>query len=280
MSKPVLALFLCVPAVVGWAIPVQAAAADPVLLDVDVDELPESDQVVGPVILEHFGRLVEDAGFEVTDASEGATVLRIRLRRLEAGDRNYGIHFEFVDGGAVEPAIDWVDCVFCTEARMLQKLDAVAPSVLEAIEARQQASGDEGEDAGEGGEGGGVGMDGGSEPEDDGGAEPKRRPIGPLGGAGIGIAAAGLGVTIAGAVQWSRGRVPNDDLTSRISEGRDYTTQGQVLVGIGVGALVVGAVMLGVDMGVLAKRRSGEARARISPTIGPERAGLVVQGRF
>jgi hypothetical protein len=289
MNKSVLALTLSVLAVFGWNLPLahsapppaQEDAAKPIVLEVDVDELPEGERDVGPVVLEQLRSLVEDGGFEIVEDADDATLLRVRVRRMEAGDRNYGLHFEFVDGDVVDPAIEWTDCVFCTEARLLQKLEAVAPDLLAAIEARQQAEAEaastEDEGGGDEGEGeGGESEDGG----DDGRVEPPPKPIGPLGGAGIGLAVAGLGVTIAGAVQWSRGRVPNDDITSPVSEGRDYTGQGQLLVGIGAGVLVVGAVMLGVDLGVLAKKRKRGHQARILPVVGPKQAGLVLRGRF
>lgn len=280
MTKPVLALSLAALAVFGWSLPVAhsappaaAAARQRVALEVDVDELPQAERGVASVVLEHMRELIEGGGYEV--APEAETVLRVRLRQLEAGDANYGIHFEFVEGDVVEPATEWTDCVFCTEARLLQKLDATEEALLKSIAERQAAgSSDDG-----GGETGGEETGGDEGGDGDGDVGKPVKPIGALGGAGIGVAVVGIGVTIGGAVQWSRGRVPNDDITSMISEGRDYTGQGQLLVGIGVGAVVVGAVMLGVDVGLRAKRQKAP-RAHIVPTLSGKHAGISITGRF
>jgi hypothetical protein len=99
---------------------------------------------------------------------------------------------------------------------------------------------------------------------------------------GIAVAGGGIAATIVGAIDLSRGDDRNDDLTKMLSEGRDYTGQGQLLVGIGVGAVVVGAVMLGVDLGLRAKRRkqSDHAHALVVPTFAPNQGGISITGRF
>lgn len=283
MSKSILALSLAALAVFGWSLPVAhsappaatAPAGQSVVLEVDVDELPEAERAIASVVLEHMRELVEGGGYAVTEEAE--TVLRVRLRRLEAGDRNYGIHFEFVDGDVVEPAVEWTDCVFCTEARLLQKLDAAQAEVLGAIAERQRgAAADDG-----GGEDGGGEETGGDE-GGDGDVGESVKPIGVLGGAGIGVAVVGIGVTIGGAVELSRGRVYDDlgEGERLYRTGTDHRPPGYVLIGLGAAATVAGIVMLAVDVSTRAKqrKRAQPARAIVVPSF--NNIGIGVVGQF
>jgi hypothetical protein len=268
-----------------------------VALEVDVKALPKDERDVGPVVLEQLRALVEAGDFEITDDAEGVPLLRVRLRLMEAGDRNYGIHFEFVEGDAVEPAVQWTDCVFCTEARMLQRLESVAPELLAAIEARLLGQPDAGSDTG----GVGVGEDVGDESEgdeDDGGViappiDTRAKPIGPLGYAGIGTAVLGLGLTIGGAVEASRGRQYDPACgpdgcpmgtsnTYQELTGTDHRPIGYALLGVGVSAAIAGIVMIGVDVGRRAKTRrpADQRRALIVPIASPAGAGIGVSGHF
>ncbi|PRQ04052.1 hypothetical protein ENSA5_11000 [Enhygromyxa salina] len=284
MTKPILALFLSALPLLGWPLPTahsapppaSQTATPPVALEVHVDELPEDERGVAPVIFDQVRALVEDGGFELTDDVDDATVLRVRLRLMEAGDRNYGIHFEFVDGDTVEAAVEWTDCVFCTEARMLQKLDSVKPDLLAAIEARQRLepasdSGDSGDELGDD-EGG----------EDDGGVVTTPKPIGPLGFAGTAVSVLGIGAVIWGAVEMSRGRVydqPAGDYYERT--GADHAPRGYALLGVGAAVTTAGLVMLGVDLGRRAKqRKQARAQALVFPLVSPTGFSLGVSGSF
>jgi hypothetical protein len=86
--------------------------------------------------------------------------------------------------------------------------------------------------------------------------------IGPLGVVGAAVGGAGLGVLIAGAVLAAVGdssRVdPNNPQQLEITRRR---TPGLILLGTGAGAVAIGAVLLGVDLGrrAKAKRRGAVA---------------------
>jgi hypothetical protein len=266
-----LTLALATPSV-GLAQPPTAVQDGPRPVRLELDASAVGDRALGledllreelaPVFGANQAQLVDMSRSEVPH-------LRVRIggKFKDIELFKYELHFELVEGDNVTKLIDPVVCEKCYDDVIVSTVGAQVPTLLEAVDARTAAV-----DPGDGDPGDGDSGDGDS--------TPSRKPIGPIGGVGIGVAAAGLGITIAGAVQWSRGRVPDDDLTRRTSEGRDYTGQGQLLVGLGAGALVVGVVMLAVDLSVLAKRRNGAARAQLLPTIGPERAGIVVQGRF
>jgi hypothetical protein len=211
---------------------------------------------------------LETAGFTIADGSVDM-ILRVRFAPYDGGDfRDHGIHFELIKGESVTPAIQWVICAGCGRNRLEKSLEAATPELLDALNDvfelpdSKAPTGD-----GDGDVSGSLNT------------PPPPKPIGLLGGIGIGVAVAGVGLTVAGAVQWSRGRILDDDINSKLSEGRDFTPQGRAFVGIGAGVIVVGAVMLGVDMGLRAKKRR-TARAQVLPAIGPEHTGLLIQGRF
>ncbi|PRP99915.1 hypothetical protein [Enhygromyxa salina] len=282
MKKPLLALSLSVLAVFGWAHPIAHSApppasetsAEPLALGVDVSELPEAERGVGPVLLEQLRSIVEAGGIEITDDPGAATVLQIRVRLMEAGDRNYGIHFEFVEGDSVVPAAEWTDCVFCTEARMLQKLESKQDELYASIQAHQEASvdADTGEDSGAEGDGG----------HDDGGVEPLPKPIGPIGVAGAAASVVGLGVIVWGAVEVSRGRVYDHPAGAfKVRTGVDHAPRGYVLVGVGAAVASAGLVLLGVDVARRAKQRKrARSQALVVPLFSPTGLGLGVSGSF
>jgi hypothetical protein len=289
MNKPLIALSLSLLAVFGWSLPIahaaapaaSAAAAEPVALTVSVDELPEDERGVGPVLLEQLRSLVEAGGYEISEDAGAATVLRVRLRILEAGDRNYGMHFEFVDSGVVTPAVEWTDCVFCTEARMLQKLDAKKKELLAAIEARRKAPAvvdDGGEDDGsDADDDSGDGDDGG-----DGGSEPLPKPIGPIGITGAAVSVVGLGAIAWGAVEVARGEVYEPSAGYfQDRTGTNHAPRGYALVGIGAAVTAAGLVLLGVDLARRAKQRKhARSQALVLPLVSPTGFGLGVTGSF
>lgn len=110
---------------------------------------------------------------------------------------------------------------------------------------------------------------------------PRVRTLGPASYVGISASALGLGAVIAGAVLFDRGKVLENDPGAYILEYTDYRPAGAALLGVGIGAVVVGSVLIGVDLGVLLPRRRERARARVDGISAmTERPGIVVTGRF
>ena len=69
----------------------------------------------------------------------------------------------------------------------------------------------------------------------------------------------------------------------RVAHAGEEGPPGYVLVGVGATAVVVGAVLLGVDLGVRAKKRKREAQAgkpAVFPIFSPDGVGVGVSGRF
>lgn len=109
--------------------------------------------------------------------------------------------------------------------------------------------------------------------------ESKRVRLGPVGYVGIASTVVGLGATIAGGVFLSRGEVveeANINVTTR-----DYRPAGWAMLGAGAAVMVVGNVLLGVDLGILSRRRAGQ-RARVTGLglMVADGSGVVVSGRF
>lgn len=106
------------------------------------------------------------------------------------------------------------------------------------------------------------------------------RALGPVGYAGISVSALGLGSTIAGAVLLARGDSAINTTGPTITF-INYRPPGWALVGAGLAATVAGNVLLGVDLGLLRRRRERPS-ARISGVglniVGAP--GVRVQGQF
>ncbi|KIG14938.1 hypothetical protein DB30_06240 [Enhygromyxa salina] len=245
--------------------PTASPAPRTVRLEVDADELGDKAIGMSQMIVDRVGPRVRAATFElVGDGDPAEMVLRVRLRVLKSGEYDYGVHFEFVDdGGGREPAIEWVDCHVCVDARLIPVLDEQLPALLMSLEARVEALADAREA----------------------GAADETPPPKVITGLGIGgaiVAAVGVGVLIGGGVEVSRGVVLEDGLDEQ-GVRTDHRAPGYALVGVGAAALVAGVILLGVDLGVQAKKRkqrAGAGQARVFPLVHSTSVGLGVSGKF
>ena len=260
-----------------------------ITFEVDWSELGKRGGGLDNKVREHLRPSFEAAGLQFVALDDDPELhLRLRLRVLESDRWDFGLHFEFVDGDQVEPAVEWVDCYLCMDARMFPRLDELSPRViantLERLE-DDAASSDEGETGGESGDDdGGAGDDGPSDGDGNGdGGEPAPPPktIGPLGFAGIVGLGLGAGLTIGGGVEISRGvhfsPIPEDLLRRTRVDDR---TPGLVLLGIGVPVIVAGALMLGIDLARRSKARKNHPNMALLPLLGPQTNGLTFVGRF
>jgi hypothetical protein len=216
------------------------------------------------VITTHLIQKLEDAGYTVVDGNV-SLILQVRLAPLQrAEEREYGLYFDFIRGASSRPAIQWVHCAKCTQVQFTKQFDDAAELVLAELENELESSTSHPDEPG----------DGDGDP-----VEPATvKPIGPLGGAGIGIAALGLGATIAGAVELSRGKI-YDEPTLTFGERTyvDHTIPGAVLVGLGAAAFAAGTAMLVVD--VVARNKKQKNRAA-HPMLGPGVVGVGYIQRF
>jgi len=103
-------------------------------------------------------------------------------------------------------------------------------------------------------------------------------PFGPLGIAGVVVAAAGVGLGVAGGIDLSRGEV--DKAQGREgSKHTDYKPRGIGLLAAGGVAVAVGVVFIAVGV-IRTKKKQRERAARVQIDASPNFAGLRFSGRF
>lgn len=265
--------------------PDDAAARPTILLEADSTELGKRGVGLDKVVLDRLGPALDAEGIDVAGTVEDLGV-RVRILPVDMDALHYSIVFEIERDDQYSQVLGAVDCKPCIDATLLAKIDARAPALADLIKERvldgdrAEAAGDSGE--GEGGEDDGGGGNGDVEPEPQ--TEPQIKPIGALGYAGIGTATLGLGATIAGAVELSRGRIYNPEISAQADyelSGRDHRPPGYALIGVGAAVVGAGLVMLGVDVGRRAKQRKPrDQRALIVPIMSPAGGGVGMVGRF
>lgn len=269
--------------------PVDDVAQPTILLEADSSELGKRGAGLDRIVLERLAPSLEAEGIDTTGSISDIGV-RVRVVPVDIDAFHYSIRFEIERGGVYTQVLGAVDCKPCIDATLLAKIDARAPALADLIKAQAseteptpEGSGTDGSGEVEAGgeEGSPSTEDEGQEGEDEGEDEDTKR-IGALGYVGIGTAALGLGATIGGAVELSRGRAYDPEVGADYYalSGVDHRPPGYVLLGVGVAAVSAGLVMLGVDVGRRAKQRKSARgqRALVVPILSPTGVGVV--GRF
>ena len=259
----------------GLALTLGPASDSPsVELEFDLGAL--SDDVVTKDIhkwlLEDETKVLADGG--ITIAEDAPHTIRVAVRRYGEGDIHYEATVTLREGDEAEPKAErTVTCEACSETELVAKVvnEVARVSGLIVYDADPQP---ETADPAPGTENAGTGSDGG---ENHG---PAPRAMGGLGYAGIGIGAAGLATAIAGGVYLARGdRVVGDD-GSRLDLVEHNRRLGAPLLGVGIGAFVVGAIMVGVDVGRRAKQRKAKNNQPVGIQVRPGFTGVTLRGRF
>lgn len=294
--RPLLAILLSSTFVLAMPLRGSIAAGSPEqgtpsrTLSISVDATALGDQGVGidKIVANALRPRFEAGGYQIVE--EGAALaFRLRFDPLREDRFDYGLRFEFVNGTEVESAIEWVPCMTCTDAKLLEILDKKAPELLEATDERfaaMEASADDDESTTDESDTPGDSTGPASSNEDTGeetGTIDPPPPIGPLGiGGAIGLAA-GLGLSISGGVELGRGLVDNIDLAKETGSQADHRPPGRVLLGAGIGVAVVGIALLATDLALRAKKRKAAASQHsvtVAPALRPDYAGIGLGGRF
>lgn len=252
-----------------------------VRLEIDVEGLGDTGIGLDQIVRRQLGPQLTQADFELVDQDnvEAAVTLQVRLRALESGEYDYGVHFDFIDGGRHIPAIEWVDCHMCVDARLIPMLDARAPELLMALEHRiteaAPAPAPTSAPLAASENPGPVDTPGLAEPE------PQSHVITRRGIGGLVLAGLGVGGLIWSGVELSRGVVTMDNGNERIRYV-DHRPAGYALIVGGTTALVGGAVLVFSDLSRQARRRNQlhASQPRVYPLLSPTGAGLGVIGRF
>lgn len=247
---------------------------------VDADGIGAGGPVVaGRAMRAAEGGLVAQA-VTITDAPAGPE-LRVKLSERDAG--GYRVEYEIIyDGKTITNGTGGFDCQLCTEDELIEKVEALAIQVAPKLVVPRAEVGPgpgpgPGPDVKDPDDGGGSDTGGGSDPIVD--EDPNA--LGVKGKAGIGLlVVGGLGV-ISGVVLVV---LPPLEEFPTGHENAAYVKStrppGWGVLGVGVGAAVVGAVLLGLDRKQAKRRAAGKAEARVHPWLGPDGAGVGVVGRF
>ena len=263
-----LALVLALPCAPLALTPSRALAAAPegepatVRVVVDASSLGEDAEYWEGEAAAIVGQAIEAASYEVVDSASAEATVRLRLYYYNEVDLDYQLDVDITAGEEVV-RLETVGCPGCVDGALKEEIADLGGAVNEGIATALERAGNGQEDDG--------GDDDGGE---DGGEEVK--PMGPLGGAGIGLGVLGLGGVIAGAVELSRGKVYDDPTTKPLKQTFvDHTPVGGVLVGAGAAVFIAGTVMLVVDVvGRSKKRKQQRAQRQVAyPLLSPGMMG-------
>lgn len=246
---------------------------------VDADDLGAA----GPVLAGRATRVaqgaLEDQSVTLTTAPAGPE-LRVALLVRDGG--GYRVEYEIVyDGKTIKDGTGGFDCQLCTEDELVEKVEAlviqVAPKLV-VPQAESQPDPEKGPDPEidpipEGNDGGDPIVD--EEPDG----------LGGKGKAGVALLVVGGVATIAGVVMVVRKPQYFDVGDPDASNYKTTRPPGWGALGGGAAAVVVGAVLLGLDRKQAKQREAAglapkKAAARVHPWFGPDRAGVGVSGRF
>ncbi len=210
--------------------------------------------------------VIEDAGFTLTDEVTADATVRLSLEVDDA--ENFVYHFEIeVVVGDQHTALDDAKCEDCLTDKLVSVAEQQAPRIIDALKVAR------------------VRSNATNAAVSDGSADEPRKvaPIGPLGGVGIGVAVLGVGATIAGAVELSKGKVY--DAESREGPDLQFTDHrppGKALLGAGIAVATVGVALLVTDVVIRSKkRRAQQASARTPfPLVGDGVVGIGLIQKF
>lgn len=212
--------------------------------------------------------LTETHGVVVVD-DPSAPVIIVSLSWVDYARSVYGVTIEAARAGQAPTLVEQFECT-CGDSDLTAAVIARIPAALEQIDPRDPAPAEP------------V-----VEPQPPPPAEPvappppdsttdqsARRPLGVLGWAGIGVAAAGAAALVSGGIVYAQGRRPEQALGQyEERDGQDFRPPGIALMVTGGAALVTGVALLVVD-------RSKARRESASALVFPSPGGLVLTGRF
>jgi hypothetical protein len=250
-----------------------APSAEPPLkvqLDLVTESVPEAQRAeIEKLIQSELESLGQEHGFMPAAAGVADLVMHAEVSQPEGQTAVFLISATVEFEGETIASMREDVCLRCTAQEVATETLAVLPGAVEhAQQARAEAAPPPPELPAEGVE---------TEPV----VEARAAALGPVAYTGIASSVLGLGAAITGAVFLHRGEVVTSSPGAALIESLDYRPPGAALVGAGLGALVVGNVLLAVDLSVLRDRRR-RARAELTG-VGvtmSRTAGLSVHGRF
>lgn len=192
---------------------------------------------------------ITEAGFVITDEVTADATVRLSLKVDDAA--NFIYHFEIeIAVGDQHTVLDQAKCEDCLTDKLVLVAEQQAPRIIDALKVARVRSN----------------APPTTLPHEPTNEDEKVEPLGPLGGVGIGVAVLGLGATIAGAVEISKGKVVDPDSLDRPDlEFTDHRPAGRALLGVGVAAVTVGVALLVTDVVIRSKKRRGQTSSVRAP---------------
>lgn len=209
--------------------------------------------------------LRERHGVAVVDGAEGPAII-VTLHWVRHDDSVYGVSVKTRRPGEQAREVEAFECE-CIDSGLTKAVLERLPEALAQLEEVAEPVGMEVQPSRpEVGEPSESGQPLGDE------ATP-RRPLGPLGRAGIGVGVVGVGTLVGGGILYALGqRFGAPTGRSWDQPGRDLEPPGIALMVTGGAALVAGVAMLAIDR--------ARARRHVSALLLPSPRGLVLTARF
>ncbi len=205
--------------------------------------------------VEERGKILFDEEGVLEPLYDQDPVIAIVVERVQnSEDPGYVIGLSIEQGeDVIQGSARQSDCALCARTELIDKIAAELPKLIELARTVQVVREvDTGDD---------TGNDTSDDSGGDEGGEPRVKPIGPLGFAGIGLGVLGLGGVGAGVALALQEDRPLPDGGKYF---KDYQTPGYVLLGVGGAALIAGVVLIALDVSKRKnQRKPQESRAHV-----------------
>jgi hypothetical protein len=265
----VLTVLLCLSLAIPVSVVPTSAVAGPAQGDsarvrviMDTEALGDAEAPFKGAANERLREALEAAGYELDDSVRANATVRVRISYFNKADLDYQIDVDLAVGEQILQ-LGTLGCPSCVEDDLLAAIDGRHAEIVAALERALAQQ---------------------TKPQPVGDVDPpaapttKTKPIGALGGVGIGVSVLGVGMLVAGGVELGRGRI-YDDVTQSVTErtGIDHRPVGGAMLGVGAVMLTAGVTMLVVDLVRSKKQRQA---GLVHPLLGPSIVGLGYAGRF
>lgn len=266
----VLALALALPALAAEP---EVATSEPrhASVEIDTSDIGEEGPVIKRRTRERTDVVLRAAGVLPARPDAGDPVIFVDVNELTGASPGYECEVWISHLGRVVGERRRVECTLCTESEIVQRVESTVGELVPLLPAEAEAEA-EPTDPPPTEETTPPTETSGSDPTTTTETDGDRKGLGGMGKAGIGLIAVGVAGAAAGAVMVALPpKVDQDDPLYEIT----YRPPGYATLAVGGAALVTGIVLLVVD-----RRRARTRTTALVPTLGPSTAGLSWSGRF
>jgi hypothetical protein len=245
------------------------ADAQPITARVELvaDSLPEGTQAELEVELaRQLAAMAGELGFVVAESEAAVLILRVELGQPDHEKPVYMVDAVALHNGQILERAEARTCFRCTPAELVAHGLELLPMALAQVPATQPL------------------VDKPVPPptvnaDDVAGQIPGPMRPGPATYVGISLGGLGLVGAITGGVLLERGVVRSKAVDPLYLDIVNYEAPGAALLGVGLGSMVAAVILVGVDAWVIAPRRAGRSRAKLSQ-VAITADGFMLAGRF